>query len=574
MARLIAKEGALKDLVLSLTDKEEWVIGRDPDHSDLLVEDPKVSRAHIRCRKGAIGFIVENLSTTNPALLNDLPLTEPTVLHDQDRLTLGSTQFVFHEDTSTPEGESILREEDLGEIPAVHFDLSQSSRFLLKVLSGPNSGAEFALDLDRDYLIGTDVASCDIVFHDLSVSREHAKLFIGPEGVLFIEDLGSRNGVLIDRARIVEKRRFLPNHLVTLGTTSFLIIDREAPRETLVASLEPERLEPTTKEEAAALPAEAAEAAAVAPQKAAKPLPIGALILSLILGGLALLFGIGVVSLFQEEQVVSTPRDYLQEIQLAVKPFPAVKFSYNKATGRLFLAGHVSNGVEKSELLYNLQGLLFLRGIEDNVVVDDAIWQEMNNLLADHPEFAGVSMSSPEPGKFVVQGYLKTGKQVAALTEFLNLNFAFLDRLDNEVIVEEQVLNEVTSRLMQYGLNGVTVTFVGGELILTGYISSAKQVEYQIVLASLPAIHGVRVLRDFVVSLAPEQGVVDLNERYPGRYQVTGYSKHGNINVNVVINGRILLRGDQLDGMTITSIQPHAIFLEKDGLKYKIEYNK
>ena len=93
-------------------------------------------------------------------------------------------------------------------------------------------------------------------------------------------------------------------------------------------------------------------------------------------------------------------------------------------------------------------------------------------------------------------------------------------------------------------------------------------------MQELQDIAGIRVVKNFVVLLPAEEGVIDLNMRYPGRYRVTGFSKCGDISINVVVNGRILTRGDILDGMTVTSIQPHCIFLEREGLKYKIEYNK
>jgi hypothetical protein len=40
-----------------------------------------------------------------------------------------------------------------------------------------------------------------------------------------------------------------------------------------------------------------------------------------------------------------------------------------------------------------------------------------------------------------------------------------------------------------------------------------------------------------------------------------------------LINGKILGPGDQLDGMNVTAINPSSVYLEKDGMKYKIDYN-
>ena len=584
-AEFVAEEGPLKGLVLALEEKEEWAIGRDPDLCDLVVEDSTVSRKHLLCRKEAEGFVLENLSDTNPAKINNEPFLERKLLEDGDKVSIGKTIFHFYKEgmsTSfempSPEeveeeafmepeevsSETIFREEEL---PEPELDLTEGGRFVLKVIAGPNTGAEFALDLDKEYLIGTDAATCDIVFHDLSISRQHARFGLSAEGGLTIEDLGSRNGVIVDKERVIGKRDLDPNTVVGVGTSAFLVIDREAPAVTIAAPI----LEPILEEE---LPEEAEEVEAEKKAVAKPTLSTGTLILSLIIGGAVILLGVGLISLLRVSEVVSIPHDYSQEISSAVEKFPGVQFTYNKASSKLFLVGHVSTGIKKNELIYNLQGLIFIKNYEDNVVIDESVWHEMNILLSKISDFQGVSMHSPGPGQFVLTGYLQTNKQAAALTDYMNLNFAYLDKLENLVIVEEQVMEEVASALLQQGFNGVAVAFSNGELVLTGYISSTDLTTFQSQLDQFKQISGVRTVRNYVVALSPEQAVVDLNEKYPGRYQVTGFSKHGDVNINVVINGRMLTRGDSIDNMTITSIQPHTIFLEKEGLKYKVDYNK
>lgn len=456
-------------------------------------------------------------------------------------------------------------------------DLTPTIRFLLKVIAGPNTGAEFALDMGREYLIGTDANTCDIVFHDLSVSREHARLYLSEGGELQIEDLGSRNGVLIDQEQIMGKVPLMPNQIISLGTTAFFIIDREAPQETIVSPTfeaprrapEPEEEAPEEEEKKEELPPEEKEEELVSVTKKQ-----GVWIYMAIVGGLILLLAIGTVSLFQTKELEPVPKNYMIEIKEATQDFPGVKYTYSPATKRLFLVGHVTTGVEKSELLYNLNALSFLKGIEDNVVNDEAVWQETNILLSKHPEFKGVSMHSPRPAVFVLSGYLKNEKQAADLTDWINIHFNYLNLLENRVVVEELVVDEVSSQLMHEGFGAVMVNFSNGELTLAGYVSSSQAYEFERLVFKFKQLPGVRSLQNFVIVVAPEEQVIDLNQRYPGRYKVTGYSKHGDVSINVVVNGRILSRGDELDNMTLTSIQPHAIFFEKDGLKYKLEYNK
>lgn len=634
VAEFIAEEGALKGLVLSLETGEEWIIGRDPDLCTIAIEDPKASRQHLRVRKTAEGYVAENLSETNPILINDQPISLPKLLHEGDRVKIGETLFHFYperkvtgfgfefepeeefteeesitpeeeeappeeekppteeeekppieEEMKSPEEEVPLVEEEIfeeqapspeeegifeeAEAPEFKVDLTQVTRFILKVIAGPNTGAEFALDLGRTYLIGTDTTSCDVVFNDLSVSREHARLTVSKEGEVAIEDLESRNGVIVDKERIAESKTLTPNAVVALGTSVFLLIDREAPSETIAAPIFEVPEEEVPEEEGVA----AAEV--IAEKIPSKPfISAGTVVLTLVIVGFAVLLGIGLVSLFETREVETVHKDHVAEIQAIIKDYPGVRFTYNKSSGHLFLIGHVSNGVEHNELLYKIQGLGFIKGVDDNIVNDEAVWQEMNILLSKHTDFKGVSMHSPEPGVFVLSGYLQTEKQAADLMDYLNVNFNYLNLLQNRVVVEQSVVEEVNSQLMQHGYRAVNATFTNGELQLTGYIGSTQAYEFGNLVLAFKKIPGVRVVKNFVVTVTPEQSVIDLNQKYPDRFHVTGYSKHCDVNINVVINGKILRRGESINGYTITSIQPKTIFLEKDGLKYKIEYNK
>jgi type III secretion system YscD/HrpQ family protein len=637
-AEFIAEEGILKGLILSLESGEEWTIGRDPDLCTIVIEDPKASRLHARIRKLEEGYSIESMSTTEPVLLNGEPLKAPAILKEDDLITLGTSVFRFYpkgapadyvfesdhffeeeeeeqEEAQTedrplekPQDEPLHEEEpsqeevfeqgfssfepeeiteetlfDESEVPEMKIDLTQTTRFILKVIAGPNTGAEFALDLDSSYLIGTDAASCDIVFNDLSVSREHARLSVSENGNVTIQDLGSRNGVIVDKERISDQKTLTANAVVALGTSAFLLIDREAPSETIAAPVYEAPEEEIAEEEVVPSAEEIeVEKEPIAAPVAAKPLfSPGTLALSLMIGGLAILLGIGLLSLFQTREVGTERKDSLAELAAIIKCYPAIRYTFNSANGKLFLLGHVRNGVEHNELLHKLNGLGFIKGIDDNIVNNEAVWQEMNILLSKHPDFRGVSMHSPAPGVFAITGYLQTEKQAMALSDYLNVNFNYLNLLQNKVVVEECLMGEIASKLLQKGFESVTPSLSNGDLQLTGYVSTSHRFAFEQLVQEIKKMPGIRCLRNFVVTVSPERGVVDLNRGIGGvsdlsrklRYKVTGYSKHGDVNVNVVINGKILSRGDCLDGYTITSIQPHAIFLEKDGLKYKIEYN-
>ncbi|NDD99131.1 FHA domain-containing protein, partial [bacterium] len=67
---LIAEEGPLKGLKIDLTDEERVIVGRDPDSSTCLIEDPSISRRHALFLFGADSIEIENLSLTNPLKVN------------------------------------------------------------------------------------------------------------------------------------------------------------------------------------------------------------------------------------------------------------------------------------------------------------------------------------------------------------------------------------------------------------------------------------------------------------------------------------------------------------------------
>lgn len=83
------------------------------------------------------------------------------------------------------------------------------------------------------YLVGRGL-SCQLHVEDGSVSELHAKLILTP-GDVWIEDLGSSNGTVVDARPIREPTRLTPERVVSVGATCF----RVAPRVAQVAPAKP-----------------------------------------------------------------------------------------------------------------------------------------------------------------------------------------------------------------------------------------------------------------------------------------------------------------------------------------------
>lgn len=512
---------------------------------------------------------------------------QPTPLSSftPDREEPSPTSSLFGEESSV---EPLLAEVDFG------LD-DETSRWMLKVVAGPNSGAEFPMEGGSRYLLGTDPVRCDLVFNDTSVSRQHARLTIGSDDALFLEDLGSRNGTLVDGKPLEEGGLHLaPHMLVTIGTTSFVVIDREGEMQTVISpvlpqivkalqSKEEERLLQEQEEKKAAEEAKAErklkeeslqkrqeEAATERHEEKKRRSAFGAFLLVALLTALLSLVGFATYKLFEDRPVeLAENFNATDELQSAMKPFPSIRYSFTPATGRLLLVGHLLTASDKNRLLYSLQGLDFIKNVDDRgLIIDEYVAREINPLLVRNPDWRGVTLQTPQAGEFLLSGYLQTREQADRLADYISANFPFLDLLQKRVIIEEEVINSAEIMLKRAGLHDVKVRMDGGEVTLTGGLPSGKEPEFNQIMDELKKIAGVHKVKSFVSELPPEARLVNISDRYT----VSGVSNQGGINVSVVINGRILTRGDLLDGMVITSIKPNSIFLEKDGVRYRIDY--
>jgi len=77
---------------IALTERA-LTIGRLPDN-DVVVADPKASRAHAEIRPVGNGFLLVDLQSTNGTQVNGTTVGEH-VLVDGDRIAIGATEFRF-----------------------------------------------------------------------------------------------------------------------------------------------------------------------------------------------------------------------------------------------------------------------------------------------------------------------------------------------------------------------------------------------------------------------------------------------------------------------------------------------
>jgi DNA-binding CsgD family transcriptional regulator len=74
-----------------------------------------------------------------------------------------------------------------------------------------------------DFVVGRG-SDCQLVLHDGLVSRRHAR-FYRDDGCLMVEDLGSRNGVLVNERRIDAPTQIAHSDIVGFGRGMFEVVD-------------------------------------------------------------------------------------------------------------------------------------------------------------------------------------------------------------------------------------------------------------------------------------------------------------------------------------------------------------
>lgn len=201
-------------------------IGRSANN-DIQIQEHHVSRQHavINFREGV--FMIQDLGSSNGTYVNDERIEDPYVLIAGDVIRLYVPELKF---LPADEADRAQAEESGFFIPVTASD-GQGS---LIVTNGPQEGQVIPLLLD-EVTIGraTSNATWEVVLHDPSVSRPHARLKRdGAEW--FITDLKSSNGTTVNGAPVMgdQSRRLRDGDSLMLGG-SYLIFRAgwDAPRE-------------------------------------------------------------------------------------------------------------------------------------------------------------------------------------------------------------------------------------------------------------------------------------------------------------------------------------------------------
>lgn len=93
--RLVVRRGPQPNQVYDL-NKDTISLGRDITN-DIVINDPEVSRHHLRLTRGVDGYQIEDLGSTNGTFVNGQRLSAPRQLNNGDMIGLGETVTLGYE---------------------------------------------------------------------------------------------------------------------------------------------------------------------------------------------------------------------------------------------------------------------------------------------------------------------------------------------------------------------------------------------------------------------------------------------------------------------------------------------
>jgi pSer/pThr/pTyr-binding forkhead associated (FHA) protein/NADPH-dependent 2,4-dienoyl-CoA reductase/sulfur reductase-like enzyme len=255
-------------------------IGRGPDN-DVVVADPLVSGTHAEVRTIGEGYVLADAGSRNGTFLNDRQVMAPTPLSDGDRVRVGDTEIEFSQPAPAAAGpvEKMVEPEGFGPEavgPAVSGLFVTPDALIVPPPPQPKvfgalEGAGLTFELrGTSVSIGRDKAS-DVVLDDPAVSGTHAQV-AEHEGMLYLRDLGSRNGTYVNRALVSVPHPLADGDVIHLGDTDLTFRSPAAAKPVAPAPVAPAPVAPApVAPPPTELPAPAAPAPPPAPVTPAAP---------------------------------------------------------------------------------------------------------------------------------------------------------------------------------------------------------------------------------------------------------------------------------------------------------------
>lgn len=213
-------------------DDSVITLGREKSCQVVLAQQA-VSRNHARIVQEGNLFFLEDLGSAYGTQINGKPLPkgEKRLLRNGDVIAIAQYDVKYERmtelngDVNSEKTSFIAR----GNLKDVMRGLSSAEERYLRIMNGPREGERIEVADAKELVIGRDEKEADIVLKDDLTSRKHAKIRRDWSGT-HVEDLGSRNGIKVNKKRI-NRKALKDNDELEVGGTRFLYVDPSEPAE-------------------------------------------------------------------------------------------------------------------------------------------------------------------------------------------------------------------------------------------------------------------------------------------------------------------------------------------------------
>ncbi|MBC7174183.1 MAG: FHA domain-containing protein, partial [Polyangiaceae bacterium] len=222
------RSGARGPLVYEF-DQARVSIGRGSS-SDVQLPDPTVSLAHASLRVHQTGYAAFDEGSTNGVYVNGTRIApgRPKPIRSGDVLHVGGFAVVVEvalsvSSATSTEQTAAMAKRLARELLEGRGTTPDAPR--VTVLNGPSAGQKAEIPEPPATLTVGRAETCGLPLSDADLSREHALIRRGDDGV-WVEDLGSKNGLKVN-GRVIERRRLRDRDEIEIGRTALFFEDPE-----------------------------------------------------------------------------------------------------------------------------------------------------------------------------------------------------------------------------------------------------------------------------------------------------------------------------------------------------------
>ncbi|PTL80492.1 FHA domain-containing protein [Vitiosangium sp. GDMCC 1.1324] len=213
-------------------DEATITLGRDKGCQVVLAQQA-VSRNHARITQEGNLFFLEDLGSAYGTQVNGkaLPKGEKRLLRNGDVIAIAQFDIRFDKVADLPHDVDSQKTSFVARnmVKDVMRGLSGGEERYLRVMNGPREGERLEINDAQEFVIGRD-ESADMIFQDDLISRRHVKVRRDWSGT-HVEDLGSRNGIKVNRKRVSRKMLRDGDELEVGGVRFVYVCPSEAPEE-------------------------------------------------------------------------------------------------------------------------------------------------------------------------------------------------------------------------------------------------------------------------------------------------------------------------------------------------------